>query len=219
MCASLIALGLLAADVEAQAQSTQSPASKEAKPHEPMPVDKQETVSPLPAEGHWQLEMKPGDFRLYTDPETGDSFWYFTYKVINRTGQDRWWGPKLELMDDRGTIMRAGKDVPVIITKRIEALIGNPLLQDQYEVLGEIKQGEAHAKEGFVVWPAGAKEATELHLFIRGMSSETSTIPDSKSGEPRVLHKSMRLNYRVSGDPAARGSQPVECELTQWIMR
>lgn len=184
-----------------------------------MPVDQTQTVSAQPAEGHWQLDMKPGELRLYTDPETGESFWYFTYKVINRTGQDRWWGPKFELMDDQGAIKRAGKDVPVIITKRIEALIGNPLVQDQYEVLGEIKQGEANAKEGFLVWPAGEMDATEMHLFIRGMSSEISTLQDPKSGESRVLHKSMRCDYRVSGDPKARRSEPVECELTQWIMR
>lgn len=219
ICAVAITLPFVGGQALAQSGGAGAVPPKEPQPHEPMPVDGSKTVSATPSEGHWQLDFKLGELRLYRDPESGVSYWYLTYKVINRTGQDRWWGPKFELLDDHGRLRRAGRDVPVIVTKRIEALIGNPLVEDQYQVLGEIRQGEANAKESFLVWPAGEMDATELHLFARGMSSEISTVADPKTGESHVLHKTLRSDFRVSGDPAARGSDPVECELSQWIMR
>ena len=191
----------------------------EAKPHEPLPMDPSEVVSSEPAPGAWQLSFTLGELRLYRDPETHIAYWYLTYKVVNRTGQDRWWGPKFEYFDDHGTLARSGRNVPVIVTKRIEALIGNPLVEDQYQVLGEIRQGEANAKEGFVVWPAEPLKATEMHIFVRGVSSEVKAVPDPKSSEVRQVHKTIKFDFRVPGDPRARGADAVPCEQTQWIMR
>ncbi len=185
-----------------------------------MPTDQALTLSPEPSEGNWQLDFQPGDFRLYTDPETHQNYWYFTYKVVNRTGQDRWWAPKMELLEDHGGLRRSGKDVSPITVKRIEALIGNKLIEDQFQIIGEIRQGESNAKEGFVVWSSDALLATELHLFIRGMSSEFKKMPNPAEGGAEItMHKTMKRDYRVSGDPQARGSTPLDCEQTEWILR
>lgn len=220
-CAALLVLS--ATPVMAQESPGSSPAVPPAqtdpKPHEPIPTDGTMTVPAEPAPGHWQLDFQVGDLRLYTDPESGAHYWYLTYKVVNRTGLDRWWGPKFELLDDSGKVRRSGRDVPVIITKRIEALLGNPLLEDQYQVLGEIRQGEANAKEGFLVWPAGDGDTAELSIFIRGMSSELRKVPDPVTGESKVLYKTVKLDYRVSGDGTQRGSEPVVREQMEWILR
>jgi hypothetical protein len=216
---SALAVASIAAIEPCCAAQSAPGGSREAQPDQPLPVDPAQIVSSEPAPGAWQLDFKIGELRLYQDPVTQEAYWYLTYKVVNRTGQDRWWGPKFELYDDRGGLARSGRNVPVIVSKRIESLLGNPLVEDQYQVLGEIRQGEANAKEGFVVWPAGAAESTELTIFVRGVSSEVKAIPDPKSGEARQLHKTVKFEFRVSGDPRARGSQPVPCEQTQWIMR
>lgn len=186
-------------------------------PAEPLPTERERTLSPEAAPGQWQLEFTPGDLRVYTDPQTNQHFWYFTYKVVNRTGQDRWWAPKFELLEDHGKVRRSGQNVDPIIMKRVEALIGNRLIADQYQVLGEIKQGEEHAKEGFVVWSDDDLRATELHLFIRGMSSEMQKV-QTKEGEV-MMYKTLKLDYRVPGDPAERGGEPVPCEHREWILR
>lgn len=186
-------------------------------PAVPLPSDRERTLSPEAAPGQWQLEFTPGDLRVYTDPQTNQHFWYFTYKVVNRTGQDRWWAPKFELLEDHGRVRRSGQNVDPIIMKRVEALIGNRLIADQYQVLGEIKQGEEHAKEGFVVWSEDDLRATELHLFIRGMSSEMQKVP-TKDGEV-MMYKTLKLDYRVPGDAGDRGGEPVPCEQREWVLR
>lgn len=186
-------------------------------PAEPLPSDRERTLSPDPAPGQWQLEFIPGDLRLYTDPQTSQHFWYFTYKVVNRTGQDRWWAPKFELLEDHGRVRRSGQNVDPIVMKRVEALIGNRLIADQYQVLGEIKQGAEHAKEGFVVWSEDDLRATELHLFIRGMSSEMKKL-QTKEGEV-MMYKTLRLDYRVPGDALDRSGEPVVCEQREWVLR
>lgn len=197
-----------------------APKKSEPQPATPSPTDPALTLSPEPSEGNWQLDFQPGDFRLYTDPETHQNYWYFTYKVVNRTGQDRWWAPKMELLEDHGRLRRSGKDVSPLTVKRIEALIGNKLIEDQYQIMGEILQGESNAKEGFVIWSSDALLATELHLFIRGISSEFKKLPNPlEAGAEITMHKTMKRDYRVSGDAQTRGSTPVECEQTEWILR
>lgn len=199
--------------------TVQTPEGKQPEPHQPMPTDPSMILSAEPTAGNWQLDFRPGELRLYNDPATSVSYWYFTYKVINRTGQDRWWGPKFELLDESGKIQRSGRNVPVIITKRIEALVGNPLIEDQYQVLGEIRQGESNAKEGFVVWPAGDAQSVEFSLFVRGMSSELRKVPDSTDGTEKILHKTMKIDFRVPGDAKQRGSEPAMQEQVEWILR
>lgn len=219
---TLIAFVLLSVNAKSfQSESTPKvPVPAKPQPAEPSPTDPALTLPPEASEGNWQLHFAPGDFRLYIDPETGVDYWYFTYKVVNRTGQDRWWAPRFELMDDQGRIRRSGKDISPITMKRIEALIGNQLIQDQYQILGEIRQGDPNAKEGFVVWNALGAMSTELNLFIRGMSSEIKKVPNpSKGGIDITMHKTMKMDFRIAGDAMARGSIPVPCEQTEWILR
>jgi len=217
-------LGVIAASMVAAARqdsgpigAPKAPPPTVPQPAEPLPTERDRTLSPEAAPGQWQLEFTPGDLRVYTDPQTNQHFWYFTYKVVNRTGQDRWWAPKFELLEDHGRVRRSGQNVDPIIMKRVEALIGNRLVADQYQVLGEIKQGEEHAKEGFVVWSEDDLRATELHVFIRGMSSEMQKV-QTKEGEV-MMYKTLKLDYRVSGDAADRGGEPVPCEHREWVLR
>ena len=42
----------------------------------------------------WELDFEPGELRLWVDT-AGESaaYWYFNYKVTNRTGRDQVWAP------------------------------------------------------------------------------------------------------------------------------
>lgn len=217
---SASAFALAGAQDSGAVPTPKAPKQSQPEPAKPTPTDPSLTLPAEASAGNWQLDFYPGDLRLYTDPESGKNYWYFTYKVVNRTGQDRWWAPKMELFEDHGRIRRSGKDISSITVKRIEALIGNKLIEDQYQIIGEIHQGEANAKEGFVVWSAEPVTATELHIFVRGMSSEFKKVPNPNgSGEDITMHKTMKRDYRISGDAVARGSTPVDCEQTEWLLR
>ncbi len=167
----------------------------------------------------WELEFQPGDLRLYVDDLEETHYWYFTYTVINRTGRDQIWAPNFVLFTDAGSIRRSGEDVPARITEEIFDMLGNELIETQYEILGEILQGREHAKEGLVIWPADERSITEMSLFIAGISGETARVTNPLTGENLLLRKTLQRDYLIPGNPSARGSEPVEMAEQRWIFR
>ena len=167
----------------------------------------------------WELNFESGDLRLYTDSVSGDSFWYFTYTVTNRTGKDQLWAPKLTLFTDGGEILEAGKEVPTRVTQELLTLLGNQFLEDQNSVIGDLLQGKEHAKEGLVVWKASNTQVNEMSLFVRGISGETAQVKNPQSGDNVTLYKTLQRNYLIPGDAKARGSQAIDLTDEQWIMR
>jgi hypothetical protein len=167
----------------------------------------------------WELTFEPGDLRLYVDESTGDSYWYFTYTVTNRTDKDQLWAPKLTLMTDEGEILDAGKGVPTRVTEDLLELLNNPLLEDQNEVIGDIFRGRENAKEGLVVWPARNLTVNQMSLFIAGISGETARVKNPVTHEEVILRKTLQRDYLIPGDSTARGSKPIDLESEGWIMR
>ena len=86
----------------------------------------------------WELQFQPGELRLYRDAESGASFWYLPYKVTNRTGRQQVWAPGFVLYTDRGEILHSGRDVPTRVSDDLIALLGNPLLETQNQIIGEM---------------------------------------------------------------------------------
>jgi hypothetical protein len=167
----------------------------------------------------WQLNFEAGDLRLYVDEDTKSRYWYFTYTVTNRTGKDQLWVPNMVLYTDGGEILQAGRDVPSQITEDILDLLGNELLEDQNEVIGDILQGKEHAKEGLVIWPARNTKVTEMSLFVAGISGETARVKNPATGKEVILRKTLQRDYLVPGDAVARGSTPAEFVEETWILR
>jgi hypothetical protein len=167
----------------------------------------------------WELSFEPGDLRLHVDDVTGAAYWYFTYMVTNQTGKDQLWAPSLVLYTDTGEILPAGKDVPVRITQELLALLGNPLMEDQNQIIGDIHQGKEHAKEGLVVWPVGNLEVNEISLFISGISGETARIKNPVSSEEVILRKTLQRDYLIPGEALARRREPAELVSQAWILR
>lgn len=147
--------------------------------------------------------------RLHVDPESGTPFWYFTYKVVNNTGEDQRFAPKLELVDDEGRITVSGQGVPSEVTRMLLRQINNPLIEDQNTILGDILQGEANAKEGLVVFKVTKLASKELFVYMSNVSSERQGTRDA-NGAPAELRRHFMIGFRVPGDAMARGTEALE---------
>jgi hypothetical protein len=167
----------------------------------------------------WQLEFEPGPLRLYVDDVEGRSYWYFTYMVTNKTRQDHIWAPELTLFTDTGEIMRSGRDVPSRVTEDIMALLGNELLENQNEIIGDLFQGVENAREGLAVWPARRLDVNEMTLFVRGISGESARVANPVSGDMTTLYKTLQIDYLVPGNASARGSRAARVIDERWVMR
>jgi len=174
---------------------------------------------PTPGAPRWELVFEPGDLRLYVDPVADQAYWYLTYEVTNRTGRERVWAPSFILFTDAGEIVASGRGVSTRVAMDIHELLGNELLENQNEIIGEIFHGREHAKEGLVIWRADELDVTEVSMFVAGISGETATINNPITGEVVVLRKTLQRDYIVPGDALARGSRPVEPVRHRWVMR
>jgi hypothetical protein len=167
----------------------------------------------------WELNFESGDLRLYVDPSTNQAYWYFTYTVINRSGRDQLWAPKMTLFTDTGEIIDAGKDVPTRVTEDLLKLLSNQFLEDQNTIIGDLLQGKENAKEGLVIWKATSTRVNNLSLFVRGVSGETAQVKNPVTNETVTLYKTLQRDYLIPGDALARGSQAIGLTQEQWVMR
>jgi hypothetical protein len=174
---------------------------------------------PAPVPYRWELEFDAGPLRLYHDQSSDAHYWYFTYTVINRTGSDQLWAPKFTLYTDVGEIMDSGRDVSAQVVENLMSLLGNELLEDQNEAIGDLLQGKENAKEGLVIWPAKNLEVTELSLFVAGISGETARVKHPVNGQEIILRKSLQRDYIIRGSATARGSEPIELLEQRWVLR
>ncbi|MSR18600.1 MAG: hypothetical protein EXS00_05440 [Phycisphaerales bacterium] len=173
------------------------------------------------------LTMQSGPLRFFFDAEgdngegqpQGRGYWYLTYTVINGTAEEQIWAPRFDLFDDDGRILRSGRDVSREVTTAILEKIGDPLMHDQFQVLGTLLPGQEHARSGLVVWVADPLEATELTLFVRGLSREMEQTSNPVTGEKVVLHRALQREYVVPGEPKLRGPEPMHFVAESWIFR
>ncbi len=166
-----------------------------------------------------ELDFAPSELRLFKDADTGKHYWYMTYDVVNNTGKEVRFAPRIDLVVDDGRILAQGEGVSSGVVRQIKAFLKNELLEDQFEILGEVLPGKEHAKTGLVVFRADDLEPTELTVMVQGLSRETEKKPHPKSGELVTLRKTVRLDYLVPGDPKPRGSTTYPIVNREWIFR
>lgn len=147
--------------------------------------------------------------RLFVDARDGTPYWYMTYKVVNNTGEDQRFAPKFELVDDEGRITVSGKGVPSEVGRMLLRRLNNPLVEDQYSILGDILEGEGNAKEGIVVFRVTQLDSKELVMFVSNLSSERRLIRDAK-GSVAEVRRQIRVAFAVPGDAIPRGSEALE---------
>src|SRR5690606_8065435 len=86
--------------------------------------------TPAASSTRWELDFRPGDLRLYRDAYDNQYYWYFTYKVTNRTGADQTWAPTFALFNDASEILNSGIGVPRRVTSDILEMLGNDLMEN-----------------------------------------------------------------------------------------
>ena len=98
------------------------------------------------------------------------------------------------------------------MSRQIRKLLGDPLLEDQNRIIGELLVGRENARSGLAVWPANDLNVTEITLFIAGLSSDAKIVDHPITKEPVRLQRTLRREYLVPGNPLDRGSQPLRLE-------
>lgn len=181
---------------------------------------------PDPIPRSWQLDFKPGDLRLARVQKADGSvaaYFYMSYRVTNKTGEDVLLAPSFELADGEGNVYRSGRGVPLDVSDKIRKELGNSLIEDQISILGMLLQGDENAKDGLVIWPANSMTSSELTVYAAGFSGEVKFVsamnPKTKQREQVATYKTMKLKYKSGGDMSNRGSEPFSVIEQTWIMR
>lgn len=170
----------------------------------------------------WELDFTPGlPTRVVVVPEAGaqpQAYWYLTYNVVNRTGQEQTFLPVVELLTEDGRIIRSDKAIPKAVFDSIRQREGAKFLEQQHEIGGEIRLGDDEARDGVAIWREPAREMGRFSIFIQGLSGETTTVtgPDDK---PVILRKTLQLNYLVRGDDVFPGDDEVNENARLHVMR
>ncbi len=181
---------------------------------------------PEPVPVRWEFDFKPDALRLVRLPVEGEGpvwFAFLTYSVANHSGQDRMLAPLFEIANDKGDVVRSGRDVPPAVTARISGMIGDPLLQDQLSIVSTLLQGIENTRRGLVVWRLPDLTGDELTVFAAGFSGESEAFftVDPENGERvrHVLRKSRMLRYDTPGLITPESSPTPELLEGRWILR
>jgi hypothetical protein len=165
----------------------------------------------------WTLDFKPGALRLYVDPIDGKHYHYFTYQVRNRTTDDRMFAPRAELFTDKGEILRSGDGVPTEVSRRLLGLLSQPLMENENQIIGDLRQGKENARDGIVIWKATDLESNEMTIFVTGLSNAFERVKHPITQEDIILRKTLRLDYVTPGnmtDSVRVAAQPARPEET-----
>ena len=175
----------------------------------------------------WQLQVDFGSLRVWstTTSDGPRSFYYMTYKAVNRTGEDVVFAPSFELVDGDGKITRSGTGVPAEVTTALKSRSGGTLVEDQITIIGTMLQGEENAKEGIVVWRCEDMTPGAVSVFAAGFSGETALVkvPGKKDDKGRdltaTLRKTREIDFADPGDLASRRDTPLDVSESKWVMR
>lgn len=180
--------------------------------------------SPLPT--RWEFDLSVSPLRITTiqgEDGVARSFFYLTYSVTNRTGEDRLLTPLWELTTDHGETLASGRGVPPRVVQTLMKRLDRPLLEDQVQILGTLRQGRANTKHGLVVWPAHDLRIDEVVVYATGFSGESTriTTEDPETGEVKtfVLRKTWMRRHPVPGDLIGIDGRRLEEAQTRWVMR
>lgn len=169
------------------------------------------------------LDFRPGNLSLVTDPQGGARYWIFTYEVANKTGKAQRFSPRFELLMGDGTILLGGSDVAPEVGRRLQRAAAAPDAADQFQIMGDILEGEENARDGYVVWPAKG-DAKDVTLFVTGVSAAFDRVKDPSTGKETFLRRTWARDYTLPGssDPRESAQATVvrrEGQDHRWLMR
>lgn len=198
-------------------------------------------AAPRPNEARvaWQLDIrysKPQPLYVQVPGQSEPQlFWYFTYTVTNRTGEDRQFAPEILLYTNTGEMIRAGQGVNPFVFQQIKKLHNNPLLTDIVGITGKLLQGQDNAREGVAIFKDFDPRAASFDIFFGGLSGETMSVPLPRPVEVKqigpggkevlveknsiTLVKTLDLKYRIGTETSRRIDAKVNLLSKRWVMR
>jgi hypothetical protein len=193
------------------------------------------TVSAIPARAgkypqpsiypiKWQLDFKhatPKRIVVGTD-----AFWYMTYTVTNKTGEEQLWAPTFDMVANDGKIVKSGHDIAPGTFDRIRAIERNRFLVPATSAVGTLHQGEDQAKDSVAIWKEPNPRMGTFKIFVTGLSGEVVTAKDDdgkdlkgEDGQPILLRKTLELEYAVYGDEFYPQRHEIHALGESWVMR
>jgi hypothetical protein len=126
------------------------------------------------------LDFRPGLLQLVTDQPSGGRFLVFTYVIANKTGKTQRFLPRFDLLFGDGAIRQAGSGVKPEVSRRLQRACASAQSMDQFQIMGDLADGESNARDGFVVWeiPAGT-DLKDVTLFVTGTSAAFDHHPEN----------------------------------------
>jgi hypothetical protein len=185
----------------------------------------------VPAPGQWTVDTEftyPQQLVLRRSSDNEPfRFWYMIITLTNNTGNDVDFYPQCDLMTDTFQIVPAGQSVPTTVFEQIRKRYKSryPFLESLDKAGNRILQGQDNTKDIAIIWPDFDIRATNIKLFISGLSNETAVVEDpvlrDKTGQPVkvYLRKTLEIDYALRGDPALRSSINLDYTAKRWVMR
>jgi hypothetical protein len=136
-------------------------------------------------------------------------YWYTTYQVLNKSGDERQFIPEITVATDSGKIIAANHGIPVSVFDAIKEQVGNPLLESPLEIVGTILLGEDYAKEGVAIWRAFDHDVDEIRLFFAGLSGESAAVKNPITGEPVNMRRTRMIRFKSPGNHTHPQKQPI----------
>jgi hypothetical protein len=172
----------------------------------------------------WQLGFKhSAPKRLVVG---SDAYWYLTYTVTNKTGQEQMWAPTFEMVDNDGKIVKAGHGISPEAFDKIRAIEKNRFLRPANQTVGELHQGDDQAKDSVAIWKEPNPRMGTFKIYVTGLSGEVVVLKDDDGkdvkdpdGQPVLLRKTLELSYAVYGDEFYPQRHEVHEMGESWMMR
>lgn len=171
----------------------------------------------------WQLDFKFHHPQTIAVKPPGEAhaklYHYITYTATNRTGADQLFAPETVVLTDAGDLVRANRSIPPAVFRQVRDREQNPLLEAPSQVIGQILQGPANARDSVVIWPASSHDVKQVHLFITGLSGEVHAVKDPATGQEHLLRKTLKIDYKTPGDLSHEATKPFVFQSKEWVVR
>jgi hypothetical protein len=189
----------------------------------------------------WELKFEhsmPKRIVVSAPGKSPVAYWYTTYTVTNDSGQEQVFLPDFQMVTDDGKIIRSDRGIPQQAFDAIKAQEKNKFLEPSTKITGEIRLGEAEAREGVAIWAEPKARMGAFKIFVGGLSGEFVQMKDKagkqimltddkgKETEPLILRKTLELNYHINGDEVfpgedvvSEGENKVGVNAEVWVMR
>ena len=145
-----------------------------------------------------------------TDSETGSRFWVFTYVIANKTGKSQRFSPRFELLMGDGTVLEAGRDVPVDAARRMQSAAAGPRALDQLFLSAARATEESAFTLSAVVTREGRLVNVEWH-------SQNGRAPRRGSREAEAVDTLLNTASLARFEPARMAGLPVAVNVV-WLV-